>query len=217
VIYSNLSDGKSLEVMMSGTEIADVYYSEGRGTATPWGRSQYSQQLARGAIWYGAAGHGGLSVSLSWAQKNLTPHARYLGEFWGGKLWYEEDCACYVVFLEHPDLLQRKHGGTPVVKRIKASVERWNPRYFDKEFQEAAAKAGVVPTPKDLENRDKLVVFAYGSPNNERVYTLLGTYAKGKGALVEDECLGRYKLTASVINNNMIRVERDGEVIWERP
>ena len=200
------------------SEVAEVNpFPEGKGTNTPWGRAQYSQQLTRGVVFYGTAGHGGLSVSMGWAEKNITPHARYLGECWGGKLWYEEDCACTIVLFEHPELLKAMNGLEPEVERLEASVRQWHPKYFDKEYQEAAAKAGSIPVPKDLEQGDKLVIHSFGSPNNECTYTLLGTYSKGRGALVEDDCLGRYKMPSSKINNHLMRVERGEEVLWQRP
>jgi len=203
---------------MNKIDVAEVnYFPEGKGTSTPWGRAQYSQQLTRGVVFYGTAGHGGLSVSKKWAQDNLTPHAVYLGESWGSNLWYEEDVACNIVFLEHPDLLFSMTGHSTEPERIKDAVRTWYPEYFDRSFQEAAVKAGSIPLPKDLAQGDKLVLRAYGAPNNERTYSLLGTYNKGKSAIVEDDCGGRYKVTASRINGDLIRVERGTEVQWARP
>jgi len=203
---------------MSTVEVADIKgFEEGKGTSTPWGRAQYSQQLERGVTWYGTAEHGGLSVSLSWAEGNLTRHAMYLGKFWGGKLWYEKNRACSIVFLEHPKLGQRRDGRPVDNTKAEAVVRRWHSIYFDKEFQEAAAKAGSVPLAEDLEKGDKLVLSCFGGMGNEEVLTLLGVYNNGKSALVEDDCLGRSKLPRPQMYNYLLRVERDGEVIWKRP
>lgn len=203
---------------MSKVELADInFFEEGLGTPTPWGRAQYAQQLAVGATWYGTANHGGLCVTATWLENNLTPHARFLGQFWGQKFWYEKDYACFIVFLEHPELFQRKQGTTPKLERVEEAVRKSCPKYFDKEFQAASLKAVGIPNLKDLTPGDTLTVYYFGYPRNERSYTLLGVSNKNVSAFVEDDCGGKLSIPRTTIMNDLLRVEREDKIVWERP
>ncbi len=75
----------------------------GKGTSTPWGRSQGGTiKLAPGICFYSTAGHGGISVSRSWWSR-LSEQAVVRGIPYGGRLWYEEDCDWAIVIHELHD------------------------------------------------------------------------------------------------------------------
>ncbi len=78
-------------------------YVSGKGTSTPWGRSQGSTtRLAPGICYYSTASHGGISVSRShWHRMSEQAIAR--GIPYGGRLWYEEDCDWAIVVHELHD------------------------------------------------------------------------------------------------------------------
>jgi hypothetical protein len=113
-------------------------------TVTPWGIADFSEQLTRGVVSYVTPGHGGLRVAPGWAAKHLTPMARALGDKYAGAYWYEEDCACALVFFEFPEL---SNGDAENTKRTARKViQTYFPEYFNPEFQELTS----VPTPNYL-------------------------------------------------------------------
>lgn len=80
-------------------------YKESR-SMTPWGKSDQALSLCRGVVSYNTPSHGGLSVSPGWGLKNLSPQAQALGTRQYGRLWYEEDAQCALVYYERPELLR---------------------------------------------------------------------------------------------------------------
>lgn len=193
-------------------------YSEGKGPSTPWGRAQYGQKLDRGVNFYGTAGHGGLSVTLAWAKKNLTPHAAMLGQSYVGKLWYEEDCLISVVFYEHPDLFQRMMGKTLDPGEFGESIRRWNAEYFDPDFQDACFLAFPMPEPKDLVEGHEIDLESFGSPDNVRTFTYIKPYGpKGKDLLVRGDEGGIYKISQAQYMNETCQIRLGSEVLWNRP
>jgi hypothetical protein len=193
-------------------------YPEGKGTSTPWGRAQYSQTLERGVTFYGTAGHGGLSVTFAWAEKNLTPHAIMLGSVYAGKLWYEEDCQINIVFYEDPDLFQRMMGKRLDRDKFGESIRTWNPEYFDKEYQDACARAYPMPTSQDLNKGDEVDLVSYGAPGNVRTFTYLEPYGKkAKDLLVRGDEGGLYKISETRYRNEAYQIRSGNAVVWNRP
>lgn len=180
-------------------------------TVTPWGRADDSVQLARGAVWYSTPGHGGLGVTLAWAWQHLTAAAQALGERWGGRLWYEEDCACSIVFYEHP-VLERQWttGGTRTVEEIKESngqvVRKYWPQYFEPEFHQICQRNPVVP-PVQVGDLVTLTTRTYGpiSEIDDNGNYLIGTGWTGYSRIRKSHVLE----CATVIT-------RAGTVVWQR-
>jgi hypothetical protein len=193
-------------------------YQEGKGTSTPWGRAQYSQTLERGVTFYGTAGHGGLSITFAWAEKNLTPHAIMLGSVYGGKLWYEEDCQINIVFYEYPDLFPRMMGKRLDPSKFGESVRTYNPEYFDADYQAACFLSFPMPEPKDLEQGCEVDLISYGSPGNVRTYIYQQPYGeKGKHFLVRGDDGALYRITQASFMNAACQIRQGGEVTWDRP
>ena len=72
----------------------------GGGIPTPWGVSQgRTLKLAVGLCNYSTPGHGGMAVSFSLAMR-MSEWARRQGIRYGGRLWYEEDCAWAIPIFE---------------------------------------------------------------------------------------------------------------------
>jgi hypothetical protein len=180
-------------------------------TATPWGRADDSTQLTRGVCWYSTPGHGGAGVTLAWAEKNLTAQAQELGERWGGKLWYAENCLCSVVFFEHPELEQAgTTGSTRTLDEIKASnelvVKRYWPHYFDPAFQRICRENPVVP-PVQVGDYVKLTTKTYG-PISEIDDN--GNYLIGSG------WAGYSRIRKSHVLECATEITRAGSTVWRR-
>jgi hypothetical protein len=180
-------------------------------TATPWGRADDSIQLTRGVCWYSTPSHGGLGVTLAWALLNLTAQAQQLGERWGGKLWYEEDCACSLVFYEHPEL---ERAGTTGETRTLAETAESNavvirnywPHYFDPEFQQVCQRNPVEP-PVRVGDFITLTTTTYG-PISEIDDN--GNYLIGAG------WTGYSRIRKSHVLECATEVSRAGSVVWTR-
>jgi hypothetical protein len=176
-------------------------------TATPWGRADDSIQLTRGVNWYSTPSHGGLGVTLAWAAQNLTPAAQELGERWGGKLWYEEDCAYMLVFHECPSLDVAMHPKLRDMSTLElvedhAKVLRlYYPQYFDSEFKRICRENPVVP-PVQVGDYITLTTKTYGPvcEDQDRFYRI--SYGRIRKSHVM-EC-------ATVL-------KRASVVVWQRP
>ena len=198
------------------------FFLDGNGTSTPWGRADCSYKLTRGVVWYGTPGHGGLSVTRKWARDNLTLAAQYLAMFWGGKLWYEEDCKCSLVFHEHPDLWTRLTGQLEPAHPFQKSIRSWDPDYFDPAFLEACRAAGDVPDLLFLQPGDRIMLT--GSTTTYRVtseWTRRGksTYRIMLPADNPFPTHGgpRYRLTDAEVQGRLASITREGSVVWTRP
>lgn len=104
------------------------------GPKTLWGKADFGYKLDKGVTWYTTPSHGGLAVAGGVAKRFLTPEAIKQGETRGGYVWFEEDIAYVVAFLENPKwekALTRLAGGSVMSpsKKIKM-IERWMPEYL---------------------------------------------------------------------------------------
>ena len=117
---------------------AELHWSDGDRSApkTPWGPAQQGYVVARDVIFYGTAGHGGLRVSNTVANKMLSDAAKKMAMHWGGAYWYEEDVAITVPWYEveawrkasakwFPSL------GTETPAGMQKQLERWYPEYLE--------------------------------------------------------------------------------------
>ena len=210
---------------MTSTEIKAApnhYFAPGKGTSTPWGCADFSVKLTRGVVWYSTPSHGGLSVTPTWARKNLTLRAQYLAMYWGGKLWFEEDCDCALVFHEHPDLWERFTGQPEPAEPFKDSIRRWSPSYFDPAFRDACHKAGDVPDLLFLQPGDEIKL-----TGSTTVYRVTEDWARrGKSThrvtVPADNPFPthggpRYRLTDADVQGRLEYIIREGEAVWERP
>ena len=188
-------------------------FPEGRGTGTPWGPAHSSTVLARGCVAYTTGSHGGVSVTINWARKNLTPHGAHLGSPWGGKLWYEEDCQIVILFLEHPEFYREFHPDSDYyTKNIaairdedEAQVRKYFPKYHDPEYQ-TRCRENPVFDPRDLISGDVVVLHGIGYCVTEpedakgRIHFAGGIYAR-----------------RAVVIAGLSRVTRAGTVTWSLP
>jgi len=74
-----------------------------------WGKVQQEHKYTRGVTFVSTAGHGGIMVSLAYAQKHLSIAAQKEGAFFGGYLCYEEDSLIDIIFLELPFTRADRH------------------------------------------------------------------------------------------------------------
>ena len=109
-------------------------------TYTPWGESQYSRKVIRGAVFHSTAGHGGLCVSEGIAGKCLSKYTVSQAICVSGRYWYEEDCAVSLPLYELLDFFPEKvcdFLGNKDVEAIRQSLEKsirqWYPKYFETE------------------------------------------------------------------------------------
>lgn len=183
-------------------------FPEGKGTGTPWGTAQTSQVLTRGVVAYSTAGHGGVSVTINWAKKNLTPQAQHLGMPWGGKLWYEEGCKVSILFYEHPEFYAEIRPEAQVDvdllrKNDENSIRAYDAKYFDPEFQ---GRCLLNPIDPELIPGDEIVLM-------RQPYRVTGAQdSKGRIKLA-----GNLFVRASTVLVELGRVTRNGETVWSRP
>jgi hypothetical protein len=183
-------------------------FPEGKGTSTPWGPAQTSQVLTRGVVAYSTSQHGGVSVTINWARKNLSPQAQHLGEVWGGKLWYEEDVQVSILFLEHPEFYSSRSPGLDLEiekRNDTAAVRRYFPKYFDPEFQKLC-HGNPLFDPADLIPGDVVVLHGIGY--------LVNLAEDSKGRIHLD---GGVYARRAVVLAGLSRVTRNGTVIWSLP
>ena len=111
---------------------------KGAGTSTPWGVSQYSHPIIRGAVFYGTEGHGGMRVSERLAEK-MSEYAKRHSINQNGAFWFEEDCAISLAlyeFLNIPQYAEKvlgwcSKGGTIEEQkaRLEETIKRWYSDY----------------------------------------------------------------------------------------
>ena len=114
-------------------------YPEGKGMKSPWGSVQHAYLIAPGVTWVSTAGHGGLMVASSAAQKYLSPKARHLSEKWSTYYCFEEDAQWAIAFYENENWAEimhkvAKHGidDKPTTKSyMEQQIRRWSPEYFE--------------------------------------------------------------------------------------
>lgn len=66
-------------------------------TNTPWGKSQSSDKVAPGIVWYTTASHGGFHLSKKRIEQMPEPYRSF--KPFAGEGWYEEDCDWAIVCL----------------------------------------------------------------------------------------------------------------------
>lgn len=194
------------------------WFAPGKGTSTPWGRADYSQRLARGVVSYGTPSHGGLSVTVKWARDNLTLPAQYLALHWGGKLWYEEDAQCLLVFIEHPELIETlsPNAKPPSAEDLERWVRRWDPDYHDEAFRDACRVAGDLPDLMYLQPGDRVKLT--GNQNAYRVAIHWIPRGKQRDRVARQEGTRTdFRLTDADVRGRLASIEREGSIIWERP
>lgn len=105
------------------------------GPSTPWGKAQYGYHLARGVVFYGTAGHGGMKVSKRIAEKYMTEYSRENCIQRYGAYWYEEDCdinlPLYELSLNLPGFAEIavQFSKNATVEKLPEHIKRWNPDY----------------------------------------------------------------------------------------
>jgi hypothetical protein len=97
-------------------------------TSTPWGASDYKSKVTRGINFYGTPGHGGYCVSKGLAAK-MHPALQSVGEWYGGALWFEEDCAYSAVYLAFPE-----HFEAAKVAGAHESIKDYYPDAYEAAF-----------------------------------------------------------------------------------
>lgn len=180
-------------------------------TSTPWGRADTSYSLTRGVTWYNTPGHGGLGVAPGWAKQNLSPQAQALGERLYGKLWYEEDCQCDLVFFEHPALIlpiqSSNRTEQDVLDHAEKSIRAYYPQYFDPEFQARCAGGALPPTPQ--------VNSLIRLDSNPATYGVTGT--SKNGYMVRNTKTGVPYFVKSTLIFESCCYMKTGEVEWQDP
>ena len=205
--------------MVTAVTATRQWFSQGKGTSTPWGRADVSTKLTRGVVWYSTPGHGGMSVTVAWARAYLTLQAQYLAMFWGCKLWYEEDCKCSLVFYEHPELYKQLIVDQDPSVPFAESVRTWDPEYFDPEFIAKCKTAGNIPDLSSLQPKDTIQL-----SGSNRTYMITQDWiTRGKQRhrrMVENKrgtWGNNYRLTNAETQGRLQSITREGVVIWTRP
>ncbi len=93
---------------------------------TIWGEIQTSHQLAVGVIDVTTAGHGGIIVDKSVADKYLSSEAKKVADFKNGCYHFEEDCDWAIFAFENPTIVPQQW-----LQYIENSLNRWNPDYIE--------------------------------------------------------------------------------------
>lgn len=105
-------------------------------TSTPWGASQYAKTITRGATFFSTAGHGGLRITKTLAEKHNLPKYMIDGVAIVDKYgyWFEEDCACCVALLWlHENGLHEID-----LNVVEGTIRAYYPEVYEKHFPEDA-------------------------------------------------------------------------------
>lgn len=106
---------------------------------TPWGKSDSSEQFGRGISFVSTPSHGGFAIARGrWGC--LTTAALQRGEVRGEYVFFEEDCAAYIVMLELPQTR-----GTATEADCLESLSYWYPEYL--------TERGITPNAEILARR----------------------------------------------------------------
>jgi len=211
----NLKENKKNIKLIIKEEVHKLFEKYGLNISTPWGTADIKYDIDTGVIWYGTPSHGGLYVSSNVAKKKLTPQAREQGHFWKGSYWYEEDVAWAIPFYENYDwqIKLNKLNGIGISsksltskKYIKDLINKYMPEYFDEKFIQNSKYNQNIPKI----NEDDILYF-------ENLYLTIFRYlGNHKGKSMQDFRPKIYKITPNLIKSNLIKIERDGKVIWEK-
>lgn len=115
--------------------------------STPWGASQHSTQILRGAVFHTTAGHGGVHIAEQLAGRVLSKFVRNRGIKDGSGYWYEEDCDISLPMYElmkagYADKICKffcNQDSEKLMKSIADSISRWNPEYFNDSHERYSA------------------------------------------------------------------------------
>lgn len=97
------------------------------GTSTPWGTSDHSKVYAKGIIFYGTPGHGGLHLSKT--RQAEMPAALRLDNGKNGEGWYEEDCDWARVALAFP-----QHFSTQEAEGAESTLRSYFPESWEAHY-----------------------------------------------------------------------------------
>ena len=141
---------------MKGSELLQPSYS-------PWGEVDWSETLCPGFEMVATPSHGGIMVERTAAMR-LSVAARKCGQWDGGYLCFEEDCAENVVLRELLDkgmwqLPQRIRDPDAFEEAINKNVREYNPEYWSarqrwyrkrEQAKQAEKEAGAAPRKRPL-------------------------------------------------------------------
>ena len=160
---------------------------------TPWGQSDYTEQLEPGVLRVGTPSHGGLMITRTYAEKHLSPEARERGMSCGIYLAYEEDCNwCIAAYeLKHlwPQLF--RNCNIDPWDHLLRSLSRWNLDYLRARainpMPEEAAQYDAMKRTDELRRikPPDLIVSASTHPSEAGKVVL--TTADGKEHVVDDD------------------------------
>ena len=86
-------------------------------TRTPWGMSDYREELAPGIIWYGTPSHGGCHLDPCANSKIHDAWRRADG-------WYEEDCDWAIVAFHFPQAFLKDY------RQAIDTLRNWHPKAY---------------------------------------------------------------------------------------
>lgn len=88
---------------------------------TPWGRSQYKEDIAEGITFYATASHGGLKVKCK-LNRQIPEYMRCSDG------WYEEDCDWARVAVIFPEHFVKSYS------QALDTFKNWDPEAYEKYF-----------------------------------------------------------------------------------
>lgn len=107
-------------------------------THSPWGAVQTQSTLATGIYNVTTAGHGGIMINASIAEKLLSKEAKERGEIYGKYYCYEEDCAWAIPTWEISALQEEANlkgfadsTFTTVRKIVMETLSNYYPEYLE--------------------------------------------------------------------------------------
>jgi hypothetical protein len=106
-----------------------------------WGEINKVYKIHRGLSWLSCSGHGGFRVSKVYAEKNLSLAALKRGLWEGNYIYFEEDCASYIIMLEiRTACTSEAFGNAPTYEEIIKSLSR--------NYADYLVEKGIEPEPE---------------------------------------------------------------------
>lgn len=181
-------------------------------TATPWGLSQHSEQIARGLIAYSTASHGGLCVSPTLANK-LTRYTLKRAIRYANGYWFEEDAAyalpLYELWQKGYDSKIKSAYGNISLDSLEKIIKYF---YKDYPFNEKEEDNGIAKLPlkvKDLKPGDRLVIYG-------KTYIYEGIRYGSLSIVLESNTYLDYAMKEGQYKRAVEKIIRDGKVLFER-
>jgi len=190
---------------------------------TPWGRSDYSRQYTRGFGFVGTPSHGGVYLTVPFAEAHLSPAALQRGERRGGYHFYEEDIGWAIPMWELREFwdeinrvdIEAGMKGQLNEQHLWGTLSRWFPDYLK--------EIGVEPEPEALarweqdrddgrmrrERHPDLVISASGSWATGREGTVIVTTADHRCHLVTEASYDARDAGALNLLSRLDVIERD--------